>query len=139
VNRQRNRVVEYLLEENRVLREQLGGRRLHLTDDQRRRLAVKGKILGQKVLQTVAGIVTPDTILRWYVQPSILQSARFRRHHLVIRQFPSPVPHCLTAARAFPPSPRWTGGPLRVDAVSCLADQRRLKRLDRRALIFGRV
>ncbi len=66
VNRHQNRVIDYLLEENRVLREQLGGRRLRLTDEQRRRLAVKGKALGRKVLQGVAGIVTPDTILRWY-------------------------------------------------------------------------
>jgi putative transposase len=54
------------MEENRVLRQQLGGRRLRPTDDQRRRLAVKGKILGRKVLTQVAGIVTPDTILRRY-------------------------------------------------------------------------
>ncbi len=66
VNRQQNQVVDYLLEENRVLREQLGGRRLRLADEQRRRLAVKGKLLGRKILSEVAGIVTPDTILRWY-------------------------------------------------------------------------
>ena len=66
VNRDQNQVIDYLLEENRVLREQLGGRRLRLTDDQRRRIAVKGKILGRKILSQVAGIVTPDTILRWY-------------------------------------------------------------------------
>ncbi len=66
VNRQQNHVIDYLLEENRVLREQLGGRRLRLNDDQRRRLAVKGKLLGRKILGEVAGIVMPDTILRWY-------------------------------------------------------------------------
>ncbi len=66
VNGHQNHIIGYLLEENRVLREQLGGRRLRLTDDQRRRLAVKGKALGRKVLQGVSGIVTPDTILRWY-------------------------------------------------------------------------
>jgi len=66
VNRQQQQVIDYLLEENRVLREQLGGRRLRLNDDQRRRPAVKGKLLGRKILGTVAGIVTPDTILRWY-------------------------------------------------------------------------
>ena len=66
VNRQQTEVIEYLKEENRILREQLGGRRLRLTDDQRRRLAVKGKALGRKVLSEVAGIVTPDTILAWY-------------------------------------------------------------------------
>ena len=46
VNRQQQEVIEYVKEENRVLREQLGGRRLRLTDNQRRRLAVKGKHWG---------------------------------------------------------------------------------------------
>ena len=41
-------------------------RRLRLTDDQRRRLAVKGKALGRKALARLATIVTPDTILRWH-------------------------------------------------------------------------
>jgi hypothetical protein len=49
-----------------VLRAAQGSRRLALTDDQRRRLAVKGKVLGRRRLADVAGIVTPDTILRWY-------------------------------------------------------------------------
>ena len=64
VNRRQQDVIEYLKEENRVLREQRGGRRPRLSDDQRRRLAVKGKALGRKLLLEVAGIVTPDTILR---------------------------------------------------------------------------
>ena len=68
VNRKQQKVISYLLEENRVLREQLGGRRLRLTNDQRRRLAAKGKLLGRKLLGKVAGLVTPDTILRWYRQ-----------------------------------------------------------------------
>ena len=34
--------------------------------EQRRRLAVRGKLLGRNALAEVAGIVTPDTILRWY-------------------------------------------------------------------------
>src|SRR5499427_3909213 len=66
VNRQQQAVIEYLMEENRVLRAAQGSRRLRLTDDQRRRLAVKGKVLGRRRLAAVAGIVTPDTILRWY-------------------------------------------------------------------------
>ena len=36
VNRHQQEVIEYLVEENRVLREQLKGRRVRLTDDQRR-------------------------------------------------------------------------------------------------------
>ena len=66
VNRQQQAVIDYLLEENRVLRAERGPHRLRLTDDQRRRLAVKGKVLGRRRLAGIAGIVTPDTILRWY-------------------------------------------------------------------------
>src|SRR5947209_12503347 len=62
--RQQN-VIEYLREENRVLREQLGERRLRFTDDQRRRLAVRAKGLGRKLLAQVATLVTPDTLLAW--------------------------------------------------------------------------
>ena len=39
-----------------------------LNEDQRRRLAVKGKVLGRKTLSAIASIVTPDTILRWHRQ-----------------------------------------------------------------------
>jgi putative transposase len=66
LNREQQKVIEYLKEENRVLREQLGTKRLRFTDEQRRRLAVKGKELGMKVLRELGCIVTPDTILRWY-------------------------------------------------------------------------
>ncbi|MFT5431419.1 MAG: putative transposase, partial [Myxococcota bacterium] len=66
VNRHQNQVIEYLMVENRILRDQLGGRRLRLTDRECRRLAVKGRVLGRKVLRDVATIVTPDTIFRWY-------------------------------------------------------------------------
>jgi transposase InsO family protein len=66
INRRQQAVIDYLLEENRVLRTAQGPGRLRLTDDQRRRLAVKGKALGRRRLADVAGIVTPDTILRWY-------------------------------------------------------------------------
>jgi putative transposase len=68
VSRRQQDVIAYLQEENRILREQLEGRRLRLTDTQRRRLAAKGKALGRKALRQVAGIVTPDTILSWYRQ-----------------------------------------------------------------------
>lgn len=66
VNRHQQDVIAYLKEENRVLREQLGDRRLRFSNDQRRRLAVKGKVLGSTRLHDVASLVTPDTILRWY-------------------------------------------------------------------------
>ena len=66
VNRHQAQAIDYLVEENRVLKEQLRGRRLRLTDDQRRRLAAKGKRLGRRLLYQVATIVTPDTILKWH-------------------------------------------------------------------------
>jgi hypothetical protein len=43
-------VIEYLQEENRVLKERLGGRRLCFTDIERRLLARKAKAFGCKVL-----------------------------------------------------------------------------------------
>jgi len=64
VNPHQSQVIDYLIEENRVLEEQLGKRRLRLTDDQRRRLAAKGQTLGHRVLARIATIVTPDTIMR---------------------------------------------------------------------------
>ncbi|MFT5289168.1 MAG: putative transposase [Planctomycetota bacterium] len=65
VNRHQADAIAYLIEENKVLKEQLGGRKLRLTDDQRRRLAAKAKLLGRKTLNQVATIVTPDTLMRW--------------------------------------------------------------------------
>ena len=56
------------MEENRVLRRPLGGNRLAFTDHDRRRLAVRGHRLGRQVLRQIAGVVTPDTILRWHRQ-----------------------------------------------------------------------
>ena len=66
MNQRQQLVIDYLREENRVLREQLDGRGLRLDDNQRRRLAVKAKALGRKVLAEVASIVTPETLLAWH-------------------------------------------------------------------------
>jgi putative transposase len=68
ITRQQDAVVEYLREENSVLKQQLGRKRLRLTDAQRRRLAVRGKAIGRRALTDVASLVTPDTILRWHRQ-----------------------------------------------------------------------
>ena len=51
-----------LIGSNRILKHKLKGKRIRFTDDERRRLAVKGKALGRKVLREVASIVTPNTI-----------------------------------------------------------------------------
>jgi transposase len=66
MNHQQTQVIDYLREENRILYAQLGTQRLRFDDDQRRRLAVRAKQLGWKVLTEVATIVTPETLLRWH-------------------------------------------------------------------------
>ncbi len=66
VNWHQKDVIEYLQEENRALREQLGGKRLRFSDRQRRRLAVKAKAIGRKRLFEIGTLVTPDTLLRWH-------------------------------------------------------------------------
>ena len=66
INRQQQEVIAYIQEENRILKDKLKGKRIRFTDDERRRVAVKGKILSRKVLREVASIVTPDTILAWH-------------------------------------------------------------------------
>ena len=50
LNRQQRQTIEYLITENQILKEKLGKKRILLNDDQRRRLAVKGKVLGRKLL-----------------------------------------------------------------------------------------
>ena len=68
INRQQQEVIEYLRTENQVLKETHGKKRIRLNDDQRRRLAVRNKILGRKVLGEISAAFSPDTILRWHRQ-----------------------------------------------------------------------
>ena len=84
VDEQQQDVIDYLQEENRVLRDQLGNKRLRLSDEQRRRLAVKAKKLGRKALSEVASLVTPDTLLA-----SKVDRPQVRRQ---------PTPQCRTAS-----------------------------------------
>ena len=65
MNRQQQEVIEYLREENRILREKLGGKRLLLSVEQKRRLAAKGKALGGQLLKQFGTLFSPGTILRW--------------------------------------------------------------------------
>ena len=66
MNQHQHCVINYLIEENRVLRQQIGRRRLRFNDDQRRRLAVKAKKLSRKILAQVATVVSPETLLAWH-------------------------------------------------------------------------
>jgi len=66
MQRHQQHVIAYLQEENRVLQAKLGGRRLRLTDTERRRLAARAHPLGRQRLKDVATIAPPETLLRWY-------------------------------------------------------------------------
>ena len=66
VNRQQQDVIDYLQEENRVLRAGLRGKRLKLSDDDRRRLRRQAQALGREALAQIASVATPATLLRWY-------------------------------------------------------------------------
>jgi putative transposase len=69
---------EYLVTENRILRNQITGR-VRLTDRERMTLAAIGQQLGKKALEEVATIVKPDTILAWH-------------RRLVAKKFDGPTP-----------------------------------------------
>jgi putative transposase len=66
LQRHQQQVSTYLQEENRILKAQLGGRWLRLTDTERRRLGALAHPLGRTRLEEVATIATPETLLRWY-------------------------------------------------------------------------
>jgi hypothetical protein len=66
INQHQQHTIEYLREENRVLRAQFGNRRLRFTDDQRRSLAAKAKLLGRRLVAKVATVATPETLQNWH-------------------------------------------------------------------------
>jgi putative transposase len=66
VNRCQQDVIDYLQEENLVLRKQLGNGRLRFTGSQRRRLAIRARKLRRCALAGLDPIATPDTLLRRY-------------------------------------------------------------------------
>ena len=95
LDRREREAVAYLVEENRLLRRQLGGRRLRFTDEDRRRLAARAYRVGRAPLREVATIATPDTLLRWhrqliarkwtYARKSGARGVLFEIRHLVVR------------------------------------------------------
>jgi len=66
VNREQLAIIEYLQEENGVLREQLGKKRLRFSDAQRGSLAARAKAIGRSELQKLGCIVRPETLMGWY-------------------------------------------------------------------------
>ncbi len=66
VNQRQQQIIAFQSTEIDALLQKLGKKRLLLTDEQRRLLAVQGHALGRKALLELTTIVTPDTILRWH-------------------------------------------------------------------------
>ena len=65
LNREQQDVIAYLREENRVLREKFGNKRIRLNDNQRCRLAAAAARMGKDVLRGVTDLFSPETLLRW--------------------------------------------------------------------------
>lgn len=66
INKYQEHVIAYIQEENRLLKAQLQGRRLNLTENERRRLAVLTHPIDRHRLKDMATIATVDTLQRWY-------------------------------------------------------------------------
>jgi hypothetical protein len=66
LHRHQEHAITYLREENRLLKAKLEGRRLTLTDTERRRLAVLAHPIDRKRLKAVATIATAETLQHWY-------------------------------------------------------------------------
>ena len=66
LNRQQQEVIDYLKEENRLLKAKLGDRKIQFTDAERRRLGIRAKAIGRKLLGKLETLVTSDILLRWH-------------------------------------------------------------------------
>jgi hypothetical protein len=80
IRKEQQKVIQYLQLENQIHREKLGGKRVLLSDDQRRLLAVSGKSLGRRQLGKIATIAQADTILRWHRELIDLDSSTSSCH-----------------------------------------------------------
>ncbi|MSQ97643.1 MAG: hypothetical protein EXR98_24265 [Gemmataceae bacterium] len=66
IHDEQQKIIEYQRTIIQVLQEKNGKKRILLNDDQRRRLAGQGKVLGRNLLSESGTFFTPDTILRWH-------------------------------------------------------------------------
>ena len=64
MSQQQQEVIAYLREENKILREKLGRKRILLSIEQKRRLATKGKVIGRALLGQFGTLFSPGTIPR---------------------------------------------------------------------------
>ncbi len=75
MSRQQQEVIAYLREENKILREKLGRKRILLSIEQKRRLATRGKIIGRDLLAPFGTLFSPDTILAWHLLENSLPAS----------------------------------------------------------------
>jgi transposase InsO family protein len=66
INQHQQDAIEYLKTENAILKEKLGKKRLILSNEQRRRLAVLAKRIGRNGLNEICGIFSPETLMKWH-------------------------------------------------------------------------
>ena len=76
VNQLQQQQIEYLRTTIQVLIERFGKKRIILSDDQRRRLAVKGKVLGRKRLEEIGGLFTPAGMIAFAMLLTIAKGFR---------------------------------------------------------------
>jgi hypothetical protein len=65
MNKQQRDLMAYLIAENRILREKLGGKRILLDGNQKSRLAAAAAKVGPAALCQITTLFSPDTIVRW--------------------------------------------------------------------------
>ena len=66
IHHHQDQVIHYLREENRILKATCKGKRMPLTDTERRRLAVLAHPIERKQPPALLTVATPDTLRRWY-------------------------------------------------------------------------
>jgi putative transposase len=74
----------YLAAENRILRQQICGP-VPLTDSDRKALAAIGKQVGRQVLEEIATVAKPETILAWHRKCRDQQTVSLQGPHAVGR------------------------------------------------------
>ena len=114
-----------------MLRERLGKKRILLNDDQRRRLAVKGKILGRKRLREIGSLFTPDTILGWH-RKLIAEQDKGDRSNIVRHSDCSDL--ILWRQRRLGSVWGWRDGCQDIACLSAVCDRRSVERLGSRRL-----
>jgi hypothetical protein len=121
LDRREREALAYLIEENRLLRRQVGGRRLRFTDDERRRLAIRAHAVGRKALRELATIITPDTLLQWHRQ-LVAPSGPVRGNTLAAAVF---LPRSVNSWCAWPRRIR-RGAPMRALGVKAPSFRREI-------------